>query len=802
MEFQEREVTFKLKSRPLRCVYLIRNREDLLNAITLFTYTWGGGANAILPIPSNSEEIDNFRTTLEWMNPDYIFFPREDSSLNISRFLKNIPILTVPISKYEVEQHINILGGNNQVRLLRGSLSHIGVILSKIYQNSLDTSNLYLIDEGKTFNLEVALHLGLPSQFYRNYLTQHLAAKSFSHPLNIEQLLKQFLIATKFSNPYSLTFSKTRKSYDVNRYLIEANDEETLCLFLDDGKDLGLVTAFWNCRWIFPNNKILLPREEFLKEIKICVIQMIQFMPHIRALNVTTPYSSEDALNLYHKLKSTFKDAGREVLVKVNHQDFRFDWFPGTIYSGETGEFTRTITSEGCVRFDPYTPIGHEKTDFTFGYDAELTFVSGRRFFSPKTLTGSRLLTNELWRLKCLEENKDDLGELWLKRDLPVRTGVTGISGLASPGKECSLYIHSDSFVIAQHLKDVELELKPNQHTRYAQGLVKRFGGLDKVINLISDGGFDILSSLASRSTEARKSDQKNIISFLVKKRNLSQQDANQLIKQKLQPLLSSALIRRGYCLECPSCNLMNWFLLEEIREFLECKGCAEIFQLPLHGIQFAFEPNELANQLIKEGGLAVLMTAALLKRIPDSRSSFIEFGGDLFPIGKKVNTNEVDLFWLTEDALIIAECKSFFDLSTQRDEQKVEKRIDKIKDSLVKNLDLAKRIDAKAVLLGVATNLSEIPKLFTIVADLAQTAKDCGIGVHLVLNGKIHLMGSTNGVEPRNIRLNNLLIEEEILLSDGFVGESPNHYGGTVGSNGLFDKQIFKQWELELRQQ
>lgn len=57
MQHSEREIALKVKPRPLRLVYLVRNREDLINAVTLYTHVWGGAANAILPIPENNEDI-------------------------------------------------------------------------------------------------------------------------------------------------------------------------------------------------------------------------------------------------------------------------------------------------------------------------------------------------------------------------------------------------------------------------------------------------------------------------------------------------------------------------------------------------------------------------------------------------------------------------------------------------------------------------------------------------------------------------------------------------------------------------
>ncbi|AFZ27626.1 hypothetical protein Cylst_5625 [Cylindrospermum stagnale PCC 7417] len=65
MQHSEREITLNVKPRPLRLVYLVRNREDLINAVTLYTHVWGSAANAILPIPENDTETNAFKETLK-----------------------------------------------------------------------------------------------------------------------------------------------------------------------------------------------------------------------------------------------------------------------------------------------------------------------------------------------------------------------------------------------------------------------------------------------------------------------------------------------------------------------------------------------------------------------------------------------------------------------------------------------------------------------------------------------------------------------------------------------------------------
>ena len=196
---------------------------------------------------------------------------------------------------------------------------------------------------------------------------------------------------------------------------------------------------------------------------------------------------------------------------------------------------------------------------------------------------------------------------------------------------------------------------------------------------------------------------------------------------------------------------------------------------------------------------MAVLITAATFRRIPSLSSGFIQFGGDFLKIDNKTKFAEVDLFWLTEQALIISECKSLF-VKEGIDENEIQEKIERTKESLRKNLHIAKLIGASAVILGVFTNLSDTSNLLDTVADMAEMAKDQKIGLHLALNEKIHLWGSSDGIEPREIRLDSLLIDEQTLPIESSVGESPNHYGGTVGSNGLFDEEVLEQWESELK--
>lgn len=786
MQRSEQEVTLQVKSRPLKLVYLVRNQEDIVNAVTLYTHIWGGAANIILPIPENDTETSDFKQVLKWINPDYIFYttPKEEIDSKIDQIINELPCFTYPISVQTIQQHMN---GNLYLR--DGRVFHIGLMLEHLYPNGLDQSNIVLVEPTDKFKLELLLQGGCPIGWYRHYLLKTLAAKILPSPINIEQLIKLSLVVGQLNNPTSLTMMKTNKTWNFNPYITWTNDQETLCLFLDDGQDIGIATAFWNCRRLLRKNKIFLPREAFLNNLDHHASLIIEFMPSIRALFITTTIEREDAIKLYQRIKNVFEASGRNLCVKVCYRDFRFDVINAGFYSGGDNTFSRLINTDGSVYFEPPIPFGHENTGFAFGYDAEVRFKTGRKLALPATRVASILLTNELSRIQKAEKNGDNLGQAWLRRKLPVRTEAKGITGIALAGKECQFFIHADDIVITRRLKEAGFEVRLNAHTRYAQGFVKRIGGFEKAISILAQRGSDIISALIDKKADRRGLYKQQIIDFLDKNRGLNKKEAERLLQDKLPLLLENGLIRRGYSPCCPTCNLTDWYPLEEVREFIECRGCAEFFLLPLHGLQFTYKANELAACLIEEGGLAVLMTAALFYYIP--HSGFIHFGGELLRPGEKQNFAEIDLFWLTSDALIIAECKSYYNID--------QKGLDEIQNSLNKSINAANLIDAQVIILGVVTHSSNLADLFVVVADAAQKARNQGIGLHLALNGKLHLEGNENGTEPWKVGLEELLVYDNPQENEWFIGESPQQFSGFNVSNEFIDHNVLHRWEQEM---
>jgi len=164
----------------------------------------------------------------------------------------------------------------------------------------------------------------------------------------------------------------------------------------------------------------------------------------------------------------------------------------------------------------------------------------------------------------------------------------------------------------------------------------------------------------------------------------------------------------------------------------------------------------------------------------------------DILRISENRAFAEVDLFWLTGDAFILAECKICYEIE-QED-------ILKIKDSLEKTVEIANLIDAQIVVLGVVTNSSELCDLFAAVADVVQKAKEQKIGVHLALNGKLYLWGRVDGAtETWKVRLEELQIDSNPPQKECYIGESPTEFSHLRGSKEFLNEDVLRCWEQEM---
>jgi hypothetical protein len=58
----------------------------------------------------------------------------------------------------------------------------------------------------------------------------------------------------------------------------------------------------------------------------------------------------------------------------------------------------------------------------------------------------------------------------------------------------------------------------------------------------------------------------------------MNQKEAKDLLEEQLPHLLASRLVRRGYPLSCPHCDLTNWYPIENVGNSLSARDVYKIF--------------------------------------------------------------------------------------------------------------------------------------------------------------------------------------------------------------------------------
>jgi hypothetical protein len=802
----------------------VNTTTDLKNAVTLYTHLWGGFSNAIFPVPDDTDKLILLQYALESINPDYIFLPEQDIPENVTEILDEFPSRCLKLSSERIEDIANwndhLLGlplqtvNGSQIR----EFPHIIRVLNSIYKNPLSDTNICLISDNSTFGHEIFLQFGKPSNQYQGYLSNHLNARLISIN-SIEALLKASLLTAIgiLTNSLSMTEMEILHTASTGGWSIR--DHEKVCnLFLYEFNDINIAAIFWNYRRLDIDyiNKFCLPKKDFLQNLEEYISILSNFFLSMQELRIYVNLLNDEAINLANQINNIFNKFDRNIFVRVFYNNSGFDFQPGSVYSSKPIVTTREISSlDKSIRFSPVVPSGHENSNYLFGYDAEIEFASGESFSAPFTQTSAVLLSNHIQQIKYSENSQYPLLKDWQQsKTQPVRPAEKGVTGLVYSNAECRIYLPESEEIIARWLKSKGLFFELNDHTRYAKGFIKRFGGFDKTRDLIMSGGAKIFRAFGtSESSEinkldgnkfkhSHKSEQSGlkfseIKGYLERELNLTRKDskntkdAKNIVEQNLPALLEAGLLYRGYALKCPHCALKDWYKLEKINEFVECNGCAENFQLDnLDKLEFAYKPNELAARFLKTGGEAVLSTEVFLSRLASYRD--IQLGGDISRLGEKQSFAEIDLFILVKNVLILAECKSWRVID--------ESKANDIIKHLEKVIETAVLVNAKVVVLGIVTT-SITCDLHSLVSDVAQNATEKGIGVHLLLNDIFYLWGQKENEikEQWQLKVGLLVVSKEKLLHYQVVsvGEPIRQYSWDEGDQ-LVDRNLVESWRQE----
>lgn len=793
-------ISLTLKTRPIRAVFLARDGDDILQAVRLYTHLWGGAANALLPLPGSENAVEWFVRAVQRFDPDVLLTSVTEIPASLGRVLNDLPYPIASVSAEQIDGHV---GGAEPFRFHGGAATHpVAVLESRFPVPVSAPSNVRIPEPSESYNFALAMHCGLPSDAYARYLREHLGGRILRTPHGIEELLKVLLISARRLTPASLSLHSTRISRTMNLFdespmrMMESgrvDSPRTLFLFLASGNEIDTACAFWNARRLSTSeNKYLVPMELFRQSIGPC-LELLGLPGSYDALMIFASIPSAEALRLHAEIQQYTAKPAPNMPVAVYHRAFVSDMLKGGVYWGHPVSSTRIVSADASLLFVPPSPPGHRHADSVFGFDAEIQFATGIKLSLPRTSLTTRLLLNTPERLRRARENKRGIGEMWLNRSRGVRARSDGLSGSISPGKEVLVHLHPDDVLIRESLLHRGIRIRPNKHTRYARGFIHRFGSVEDTLALISAGGGHILGAFAQHRAEEGGISCQQLRSYLETRAGCGTSEAGNLIREHLPALLRAGLVRRGVSLKCPLCDLKEWYSISALTEFVECAGCAESFQLYRDGVQFSYVANELARRFVNQGGNAVLMTASALRQI--DRSAALEFGGDLLRQEDTQNFAEVDLFWLVRDHLIPVECKRCGVVD--------ETQISKIVEALRKTIAAAQELDARIVLLGVLANEVE-PTLFDMLRAVAESAKEDGIGVHLILNDRFHPWCSVEDNDPAEIDVGRMLGEDgvshhECVYSEGnHVGQIAPSYGMGLLS-GPEELETLSAWEADM---
>lgn len=793
------EVSLKVRYRPLRFVYLVDSELDLNKATTLYTHVWGGAYSAIFSYPKDSNQTAKLQRAMHSFNPDYVFLPEEDVQ-HINEVLESVPSCFMHLSTEEIEKIANLDGHGNYLRTSTLSsfnsleLPHIIRILNATYPTPLNSGNFCVSTDNSSFETIRSLQFGKPSERYKGHLKHHLGASSL-HIDSLENLLKVSLLEAvgAFESPISLTKKKILSLDSSDHGEVRQSNMKVCNLFLYEAGEVSIAARFWNSRSseFSYSNKFLLPKNHFLEDFNATISLLSTFLPFVNELIIYVNVSKDHAETLASSIDRVFKELGRKVFIEIRYRGHRFAAYPNRAYSSNVIQMTRQILSSQSICFSPIAPAEYENSNCVFGYDASVEFASGASLEMPLSYESSVLLSNKAENIEYYESSKSlSVGG----RLQPVRADKKGISGVAVDSKECQIYVPTSEEVISRWLRKAGYSLRSTNHTRYAQGFIRRFGGFIETKRLVNSGGTKIFIALNSKGAQKSGFKKSQIDGFLKDRFLLNKSELRKVVEQNLPKLLAKELVYRGCSLECPICRLNAWYKLDKVDEFVECVGCAEDFQLDkLTTIEFSYRPNELAARFLGSDGPAILSAAAFLSRIVSYKN--IHMGGELLRSGEKNPIAEVDLFVFSKDHMMLVECKS----QAMIDQDGVDKIIVHLK----RVVETAILLEARVVLLCIVTAKFD-DVLLSSVHDVAKDSAEKGIGVHLLLNDELYGFGSEDQkiskLDTYSLKIEALLPQEEDEVCDSSIqtGEQSKVYN--FGEGEALDLGLINQWKQELK--
>jgi hypothetical protein len=179
-------------------------------------------------------------------------------------------------------------------------------------------------------------------------------------------------------------------------------------------------------------------------------------------------------------------------------------------------------------------------------------------------------------------------------------------------------------------------------------------------------------------------------------------------------------------------------------------------------------------------------MTAGALRSMNHSAS--MQFGGHLYQGDGTQPFAEVDLLLISKSGAVVAECKSC-DQLTDEDQRDIISSAGRAAEACV-------AVGSQSLIIGLTTRAD--PTVFrNKLQQLGEDLTPIGVGVHLLVNGQLHVQCGNQPHEPRAVSINDLQVTRGERRRPPKVGQLRNRWGPRLDSPINYD--ALSEWEAGL---
>ena len=679
----------ELSTRPLKLAFIINeraSRKSFLEIVKFNSIIWGGYFNVLIPTDGHKITDDWWKVLLR-QNPDKVVFCGKVAESLASEIYDRVQPFCMWIWSEE------LLGK----QVVEGNAFDCIPMLYLLLQDSRHSTKLnlgVLKSPSRSIYRECLLSTcGLLPESYQKLYFQSLQAEWINPGADCLSSYLDFIA----DNPHLTPIETT--ALDLSP--MTQNGPTGFTIVITSGYCVSDLCLFWSLRMRPSLGRlwtVLIPRSSLLSKEDIRTLagwlnRTVIGTDHI--VLASTSVSKRTLLSLKAKLAP-------ELESKIENIDICFGDFEINNLRARNTNAKEKISVE-----DGYFSLGMPKTtladEIRFGewvVDVQIgrTGYRSAGAFRPPNFNGLNSL---------VAGNPSDLSVR--SYGLMVRSNTDRVSYRVRQSQETlNGVIPTDDEVFLALLNSKGYGAITTDKSRYTRRLIELVGGLAK-LKIWQNTGF---RELFQRMSDGKQSYTVTEMVSLVG----STASSVDTVYETVAELALRKVFLRGYKLQCPACDLTQWYEMAAVNESMACAGCLTSLQPPVDAL-FRYRLNDLVARGIMQGTMSVGLTLLFLRSI--SHTSFMFVPGVEINKRRKV---DIDIIGSCDGQLFVAECKDLRQGATRATTKSVIEQLTTL-------VDIAVDVGAKMVFLSILRPEAQ-PAL---LRKVALFNKDNFVSVHLL---------------------------------------------------------------------